>query len=172
MTEPGFHQAAPEVFYAKNEFGVAQPGAVALIKRIASASPRKRCRICFHPDQDAAAQEMLIAMHHSSYVRPHRHFGKTETLTVLEGRATALLFDDRSNVTERLPMGPYGSGRAFFYRMPTGVFHTLLFESEWLIYLETTTGPFDPEKSEGAPWAPPESDFAAGTAYIGTLGIC
>lgn len=165
-----FRQVAPEVFYAEDSFAVAGQEAVELLKRVAPASPRKRCRICFHPDQQAAAQEMLIAMHGSSYVRPHRHFGKTETLTVLEGQATALLFEEQGTVRERLPMGPYGTPRAFFYRMPEGIFHTLSFESEWLIYLETTTGPFDPAKSEAADWAPPESDPRAGVAYLGQLG--
>ena len=164
-----FRQVAPEVFYATKPFAVAGTEAVALLKEIAPTTPRRRCRICFHPDAEAAAQEMLIAMHSSSYVRPHRHHGKSETLTVLEGRATTVLFDTAGMVTRWLPMAPYGSGAAFFYRMPEGVFHTLLFETEWLIYLETTTGPFDPSRSEAAPWAPPESDPSAGHAYLANL---
>ena len=72
-------------------------------------------------------------------------------------------------MTQRLQMGPYGSGRAFFYRMPTTVFHTIIFETEWLVYLETTTGPFEPSESEGAPWAPPQNAPEAGLAYLATL---
>lgn len=164
-----FREIAQGVHYANDRFAVASDEAVQFIKRVAPFTPRKRCRICFHPDSDAPAQEMLIAMHASSYLCPHRHLGKTETLNVLEGEATTLLFDEAGAVTRRLPMGPYGSGRAFFYRMPEQVFHTLIFESEWLIYLETTTGPFEPAQSEAAPWAPPESDPGAGHVYLSTL---
>lgn len=170
MTIPGnYRQIAPEVYYTTTAFSAAGEEAVALLKGVAAGTPRRRCRICFHPDQDAPAQEMLIAMHRSSYVRPHRHFTKSETLTCLEGTVTTLLFDEAGAVTERVPMGPYGSGRAFFYRMPAGVFHTIHFETEWFIYLETTTGPFDRSDSEGAPWAPPETDPAGGHAYLAGL---
>ncbi|MBP5855636.1 WbuC family cupin fold metalloprotein [Marivibrio halodurans] len=161
-----FRQVAAEVYYSVDSFATAGPEAVAMIKRIALESPRKRCRICFHPGPEATAQEMLIAMAGRSYVRPHRHFGKSETLTVLEGSATALLFGESGEVTRRVPMGPHGQGRTFFYRMPEGIFHTLDFESDIFVYLETTTGPFDPAKSEGAAWAPPESDPEAGFDFI------
>lgn len=146
------------MFYAEHSFAVAGQEAVELLKRVAPASPRKRCCICLYPDQQAAAQEMLIAMHSNSYVQPHRHFGKTETVTVLEGQATELLFEERGMVRERLPMGRYRTPRAFFYRMPEGIFHTLSFESEWLIYLETTTGPFDLAKFEAADGAAPNTN--------------
>lgn len=142
---------------------------MAFLKEVAAGTLRRRCRICFHPDPDAPAQEMLIAMHRSSYVRPHRHFTKSETLTALEGTVTTLLFDEGGAVTTRLPLGPFGGGRAFFYRMPAGVFHTISFETEWFIYLETTMGPFDPADSEAAPWAPPETDADAGHAYLAGL---
>ncbi|MCR9219895.1 MAG: WbuC family cupin fold metalloprotein [Alphaproteobacteria bacterium] len=170
MIEAGrYRQVADEVFYATDPFATAGPEAIELIKQTALASPRRRARICFHPDPQAAAQEMLIAMGGASYVRPHRHFGKSETLTVLEGAATALLFDEAGSVTQRAPMGSYGSGRPFFYRMPPDVFHTLIFECEMFVYLETTTGPFDPAMSEGAQWAPPESDPEAGRAFLSRL---
>ncbi len=164
-----FRAVAPEVFYASEPFAVAGPEAVELIKRAALSTPRRRCRICFHSVPQDRAQEMLIAMHCSSYVRPHRHLKKTETLTILEGAATALLFDEAGIVIQRLLMKPYGSEQPFFYRMPQRVFHTLRFEHEWTLYLETTTGPFDPISSEAAPWAPPENDSIAGLAYLDSL---
>jgi len=165
----GFRQVAPEVYYASTAFAAAGPEAVGLIKKIAGSTPRRRCRICFHPDPAAPAQAMLIAMHASSYVRPHRHFTKSETLTALEGTATTLLFDTAGAVTERVPMAPFGTDRAFFYRMPEMIFHTLIFETDWFVYLETTTGPFDPTDSEGAAWAPPESNPDAGHSYLNGL---
>ncbi len=164
MSEPlpaGFRFATPEVLYTESAFVVAGPAEVALLKRIAPGTARKRCRLCAHPGPHAAQHEMLIVMRGDSYVPPHRHWGRTETLTVLEGSADALIFDESGTVTEVVRMAPYHEAGRFFYRMPAGLFHALVFRSDWLVYLETTSGPFDPAHSETAPWAPPEGDPAA-----------
>lgn len=160
---------SPEVIHSDGGFLAADDSIIALLKDQARASPRRRCRLCFHADVDSAQQEMLIVMHRTSYVQPHRHFGKTETLTVVEGTCDALIFDDAGRVTEAVVMSPAAGGGSFFYRMPEGIFHTLIFRSEWLVFLETTIGPFDRAKSESAAWAPPETDVAAGHAYLASL---
>lgn len=169
LEELKLKQVAPEVLYATEPFATAGPAAVSLIKTLAGQAPRQRCRICFHPSPDAPSHEMLIAMSGASYVRPHRHGAKTETLLVLEGAATAHLFDENGRQTDALPLKPFGHGEAFFYRMPAGIFHTLTFQSDWFVYLETTLGPFDAASSEAAPWAPPEDDQDAGRAYLAGL---
>jgi cupin fold WbuC family metalloprotein len=112
---------------------------------------------------------MLIVMNRASYVRPHRHKGKLETLTIVEGKCDAILFDAAGKVTEVVAMSPATEGGSFFYRMPGGLFHTLLFRSEWLVFLETTIGPFDRSTTEVAEWAPPETDAVAGHAYLSGL---
>lgn len=161
---PGFRYETPEVIYpetAGRGFVTAGAGEVALLKRLAPSTARKRCRLCAHPAPDATQQEMLIVMRGDSYVRPHRHRDKSETLTVLEGAADALIFDEAGTVIEVIHMAPYAEGGRFFYRMPAGLFHGLVFRSNWLVYLETTCGPFDPAASEAAPWAPAEGDAGA-----------
>jgi cupin fold WbuC family metalloprotein len=112
---------------------------------------------------------MLIVMHRDSYVRPHRHSGKVETLMVVEGEADTLLFDASGRVTAQIPMSSPSQGGHFFYRMPPETFHTLRFSSEWFVFVETTIGPFRMELSEGAGWAPPESDPAAGHDFLRRL---
>lgn len=168
----GYRLVAPEVVYADGELSSvvhAGPDIVDILRERAMASPRKRCRLCTHPNPDAAQQEMLIVMSADSYVRPHRHFGKSETFTVLEGEVDALVFAEDGALSEVIAMGPYESGRQFFYRMPERVFHTMVFRTPWLVYLETTIGPFSPDSSEGAPWSPPESDPDAGQAWLAAL---
>jgi cupin fold WbuC family metalloprotein len=165
---PGFRFRTPEVIYTDRSLVLARSEEVELLKREAATTPRRRCRLCAHPGPDAAQQDMLIVMHGDSYVRPHRHFGKSETLTVLEGEAEALIFDEAGEITQVLRMTPYGHGGVFFYRMPERVFHGLVFRTEWLVYLETTAGPFDPARSEGAPWAPAEGAPEA-AAYAAAL---
>ena len=139
------------------------------LKERARLSPRSRCRLCFHASSDDLQQEMLIVMHRSSYVRPHRHLRRAETLAIIEGHGETLLFDPDGHVTDVLLMSPASERGRFFYKMPPGIFHTLIFKSEWLVFLETTIGPFDPGSSEAAPWAPPETDAAAGHAFLSGL---
>ena len=163
---PGMRQISPEIVYADDGLVYADLAVIAALKALAEASPRRRARLCAHPAPEAAQQEMLIVMQGDSYVRPHRRLSKSETLTVLEGEADALVFDARGGLTRTLRLGPSGSDRAFFYRMPAMVFHSLAFRTPWFVFLETTVGPFDPDLSEPAPWAPPESDPSAGRAFL------
>lgn len=166
---PGFRFATPEVIYTDREFVVAGAAEVALLKRQAALTPRRRCRLCAHPSPASAQHEMLIAMLGDSYVRPHRHRGRSESLTVLEGAADAVLFDPDGAIREVIRMAPHAERGRFFYRMPEGLYHGLVFRSPWFVYLETTAGPFDPACSEPAAWAPPETEVEAGRAYAAAL---
>lgn len=163
---PGVRRVSGEVLYSDRPLVSAEPELIRALQAMAEASPKRRARLCAHPDPAAEQQEMVIVMTADGYVRPHRHWGKSETLTVLEGEMDALVFDEDGQVSQVLPMAPCGAGKAFFYRMPEGVFHTLWVRSSWLVFLETTKGPFDPASSESASWAPPEEDVAAGRRFI------
>jgi cupin fold WbuC family metalloprotein len=109
---------------------------------------------------------MLIAMQAGSYVRPHRHLGRSESYHVISGAATVLLFADDGTPLERLPLGDLASGRSFFFRLDRPVFHSLVVETGPFVFHETTTGPFDPTTSQGAPWAPEERAADAGRALL------
>jgi cupin fold WbuC family metalloprotein len=163
---PGCRQVSPEVVYADPGLVVADARTVGALRAIAEAAPRRRARLCAHESAQAAQHEMLIVMAGDGYVRPHRHTAKSETFTVLEGEVDALIFDEDGAPTRKIPMGPFGTDRTFFYRMPSGLFHSLSFRTPWLVFLETTIGPFDPGSSEGAPWAPAEDEPLAGRQFI------
>lgn len=165
-SDRSFVAVSPEVFYSDGAFLAVSHCDVDFLKSAALATPRKRARLCFHSSHEDAQQEMLIVMHRDSYVCPHRHIRKVETLAIVEGSCDALLFDTRGHLVERLSMSSPSHGEAFFYRMPPGQFHSLLFHSEWVVFVETTIGPFTPDASESAPWAPPESDPTAGSAFL------
>lgn len=164
-------EVSPEVLYSDGGFLAVDHDTLQLLKDKARLSSRRRCRLCFHASSDDLQQEMLIVMHQSSYVRPHRHLQRAETLTIVEGQCETVLFDLAGRVVDRFGMSPAAEGGFFFYKMPPGIFHTLIFQSEWLVFLETTIGPFDAASSESATWAPPESDSAAGHAFLAGLGL-
>jgi hypothetical protein len=66
-------------------------------------------------------------------------------------------------------MAPYGQGRLCYYRMPDELFHTILITSDWLVFHETTAGPFDPSRTAFPDWAPDGSDAAAASRYMARL---
>jgi cupin fold WbuC family metalloprotein len=131
-------------------------------------NPRKRARLCAHPDPADPLHEMLICLARGTYVRPHRHAGKTESFHVVEGELDVVLFRDDGAVREVIPMGPYQSGKVFFYRLAEPCFHTVLVNTPHALIHETTNGPFDPTDTEFAAWAPPEGGPAAG-AFVEQL---
>ncbi len=146
-----------EAYQSDPEDGVTHFGAseVDFIGVAAGASPRQRCRILLHPGTDAKLHSMLVAYKAGTYIRPNRHRGKDESVTVVSGECVAVFFDDSGNVTRGILMGPEKDGLAYFVRIPAGVWHTLLMLTD-CVFLESTPGPFDPADTEYAPWSPEE----------------
>jgi cupin fold WbuC family metalloprotein len=156
----------PEVYYSDDAIVTADDATIAELKRIAAQNPRLRSRLCTHPDPSSGLHEMLIVHHREAYVRPHKHFGKPESFHLIEGTARVVIFENDGKIKDVLEMGPYGSGRLCYYRMPDEVFHTILITSEWLVFHETTAGPFDPSRTAFPDWAPDGSDAGAAQGYM------
>ena len=68
-----------------------------------------------------------------------------------------VVFDETGEIVEVIRLGDYLSGRQFYYRIPDGCYHTLLIRSEWLVFHETTNGPFKKSDTVFPPWAPEET---------------
>ena len=139
--------------------------AVIRLRNEVRQSPKLRCRFCAHPSSAESLHEMLICLHANGYVRPHRHHGKTESIHVVTGFADLMLFTDDGRIDQVIPLGPYGSGRTWYLRLPNPVYHTLVLRGEDFIFQETTRGPFKSEDTEMASWAPDEKDFSSIPAY-------
>jgi cupin fold WbuC family metalloprotein len=135
------------------------------LKKQALLNPRRRIRICAHPDTTDRLHEMLIVHTRGAYVRPHKHLNKTESAHIIEGEVDVVFFEDSGAVSEVVRLGDYRSGRKFYYRVGGPVFHTFLITSEFLVFHEVTNGPFRREDTVFAPWAPEESNPAACSAF-------
>lgn len=162
---PAWREESPGIFYTDTALVTADQTAIDRLKRAAQASPLRRARLCAHPAADAVQHDMLIVSHRDTYVAPHRHLDKSETLLVIEGSAKVLLFDESGQPTRAFTMAPAATGKPFFYRMPARAFHSLLIESEFLVFVESTKGPFRREDSENAPWAPGPQDAEGGRQF-------
>lgn len=134
------------------------------IDRLKSDVPltrRKRIRVLVHPGTSHSLHEMLVVYTKATYVRPNLHLGKDESLHILEGEADFVFFDENGSVIKVVQLSASDPAKDFFIRVPQGVFHTIVMNSEMLVIHEATPGPFLPADTLWAPWAPVDSDREA-----------
>jgi cupin fold WbuC family metalloprotein len=162
-------QKSPEVFLAEGPISEVGAGEINILKAAVKASPRKRARINAHPDGEDALHEMIIAIDASSYIRPHKHPGKSEAFHIVEGEVDIVVFKDDGEIDRIIRLAAPGSGRAFYYRMSKPFFHTLIIHSDVLIVHEITNGPFRPEGTLFADFAPDDSETLKAKAYQSDL---
>lgn len=129
-----------------------------------------RVRICAHLSDSDRLHEMLMGFSNTTYVRPSLHVDKDESLFILAGFATYYFFDAAGNIVDAVPLGPLGSSRSFYCRIPANTYHTLVVESDTIVVKETTSGPFERSATEYAPWAPDGTDPSAAADYLAGLG--
>jgi cupin fold WbuC family metalloprotein len=142
---------------------------VDFLKKGAGQNQRNRIRLCAHGSTDDSLHEMFIVHTKETYVRPHRHLGKSEALHVIEGTVDLVTFDDTGDITGVTSMGDYQSGRTFYHRLSEPAFHTLLITSDVVVFHEITNGPFDRADTIWAPWAPEDSDIESVNIYTEKL---
>ena len=156
----------PEVLVADEPIVQVSRPDVEFLKVSAVQNERKRIRLCAHPDVDDRLHEMLIVHAKETYVRPHKHLNKTESVHIIEGLVDVIVFDETGNICEVIRMADYASGHRFYYRMSSPYYHTLLIRSDVLVFHETTNGPFVRTDTVFAPWSPEKSDSAAVKEYM------
>jgi len=147
-----------EVLYPATDFVAIASSELEELKHLASLNSRKRVRFCAHCSPEERVHEMFIVHARDCYVRPHRHLGKSESMTILEGSADVVLFRADGAILNVFEAGSPVSGRTFYYRLDLPVFHSLLITSDYLIFHEVTEGPFRRKTTEFPEWAPPDGD--------------
>jgi cupin fold WbuC family metalloprotein len=140
---------------------------IALVKAAALESPKGRARINMHPDADDLLHEMIIAVRKDSYIRPHRHPGKSEAFHLVDGAVDIVVLDESGDIVQVVPLTADGSG-PFYYRMSKPFFHTLLIRSDIIVVHEITNGPFIAGATNFASFAPEEGSADA-PSYIAEL---
>jgi cupin fold WbuC family metalloprotein len=162
-------QKSPEVFLAEGPIAAVGEGEITTLKAAVKASSKGRARINAHPDGDDALHEMIIAIDASSYIRPHKHPGKSEAFHIIEGEVDIVVFEDNGEIDCVVQLGAPGGQRSFYYRMSNAFFHTLIIRSNLLIVHEITNGPFRPEATVFADFAPEDSEPQNTAAYRADL---
>lgn len=162
-------QISEEVFYSEDQFKRVGRSQLDLLKQKAEVTSRCRSRLCVHENIDDVFHEMFIVHEYETYVRPHKHIGKTESFSVIEGTVEMIFFDAEGVITSVIEMGSYSSGKEFYCRIPEGQYHTMLITSEFLVFHEGILGPFDKEKTIFASWAPEEKESQLSGEFIKRL---
>ena len=159
-----------EVFITNDDIAKVDRSDIEWLKAQAAKNPRERVRLCAHLDAGDAVHEMLIVHTKNTYIRPHKHPGKTESFHLIEGALDIVVFEDSGEIREHIPMGDYASGGRFFWRLSTSYFHTVIPRSDVVVFHETTSGPFVRETSKAdADWSPDENDNEANTRFMAEL---
>lgn len=73
-----------------------------------------------------------------------------------------IFLDEAGAVSDVVKLGDERSGRDFYNRVGTRLYHALVISSEFLVFHEITNGPFRRKETIFAPWKPEDSDPVAG----------
>lgn len=129
-------------------------------------TPKKRIRINIHASPKDRIHEMFIVICKDTYIRPHKHLLKKESYHVIEGRATNVLFDEKGTIRKAISMSDYASGSDFYYKLNEPLYHCLVIQSDYFVFVEVTNGPFRKTDNIFAPWSPDEKDIRAVKSYL------
>lgn len=124
------------------------------LQSIALSNITGKSRICSHKNIEEKLHEMFIFHKKDYYVRPHRHFNKSESILILEGSADLVLFDEKGDIQNVIHLENFSSGNVFYHRIDEPIFHMIIIRSKFIVFYEATSGPFNRKDTEFAPWSP------------------
>lgn len=158
------------IFYADEQIIKVNRQDVEFLKEKAHVSKTVRSRLCMHKNVDAKLHEMFIVHFRDTYVRPHKHLTKSESIHIIEGLADLIIFDNEGEITDVVSLGEYNSGEYFYYRMDEDFYSTIMINSDICVFHETTKGPFDRQKNTvPAAWSPSVEEHELVKKYMHNL---
>jgi len=158
-----------EVFYSKNKVEFINSNHINFLKKNVKFARRKRARICMHKNDKSKLHEMIIILSKDTYIRPHKHIDKSESLHVIEGSADVIFFDNKGIILKKERLGGSQKNANFFYRVSSSIFHTFKIRSKFFIFHESTEGPFIKNKTKYADWSPNENDVFEAKKFMKSI---
>ena len=159
-----FEKRTDEIEFNSEDLVFLDSGWIDRAKAIASKNKKKKFRTCFHFDESDDVHEMFIVHCKETYVRPHKHITRYESLQILEGVGTVIIFSDDGKITQVQTVGDISSPHPFYYYMRRAAYHTILIHTDFLIFKETTQGPFNPKDTVFPGWAPSDVEDSVTTS--------
>ncbi|MGY4257804.1 cupin fold WbuC family metalloprotein [Bradyrhizobium sp. USDA 4516] len=125
-----------------------------MLKAALPASPKRHVRINPQPNAEDGVIESIFAFDRNTYIRPHKHPGRSEAYHIIAGEMDAVLFSDAGEIKRIVRLGPLGDKHPFYYRLTAPIFHTVIIRSDILLMHEIVEGPRGPGATEWAEFAP------------------
>lgn len=155
-----------EVFYTKsNEISFINNSYIKFLKKKVLNTKKRRARICLHKNEKDRLHEMIIILSKETYIRPHKHLNKAESLHVIDGVADVIFFDNKGKVLKKVKL----SKTNFFYRLTSSKYHTFKIKTKNFIFHETTEGPLIRNRTVYAKWSPEENNSKKVKDYMNSL---
>jgi cupin fold WbuC family metalloprotein len=116
-----------------------------------ASSLKCNARICLHASPGDALHDMIIVEWRDSYIPPHYHQTKKETIMPMIGSLAAYAFDDDGTVESDIILVAND-----LFSVEPGKYHLITTIGDFCAYREIKPGPFIRRgDSTFAPWAPP-----------------
>ena len=150
-----------EVYLAPGPIAAIGNAEIEFLRRKVASNQKGRVRINFHQNNSNLLHEMMIAIRPDSYIRPHKHPGKSESFHIIYGAVDIVVFEDDGTIREVVSLAARDEAKAFYYHMSRPFFHTLIISSDLLVVHEITNGPFFKDDTVFGNFAPTESASAS-----------
>ncbi len=119
------------------------PALAAELLEKAAVAPRRRTHFNLHDSTDEPINRLAVAVLPESRFPAHRHSGKWELFTILQGKMALFLYDDAGNIIGRHTLGE----DVYTVEIPAGVWHNYVALAPSLA-LEVKAGPYEPLSPE------------------------
>ncbi len=131
---------------------------ILFLKEEAKKDKLGRSRICLHSDNNELIHEMLIVQLKDTYIQPHKHIGKSESFHIIEGSMYVIIFNEQGKIKKifYLDANTQTPNSSIIYRLSKDYWHSILPCSNFVVFHETTNGPFNPAQTQFPYWAPDE----------------
>jgi cupin fold WbuC family metalloprotein len=164
-----FKKLNDEVYIACGRYKLLKKDSFNVLEKKATHNKRNRIRICIHDNIQEIIHEMFIVHFKNTYIRPHKHIGKSESFYIIEGTADIVFFSEKGLISEIIHMGDYSSGEVFYYKIEKPIYHSMVITSDSLIFHEVTRGPFQRADTVFAQWSPEDGDKLKINKYIASI---
>ena len=133
------------VIKGESDVQVVGSGTIAMLKTMAEGAPNKSARMLLHESTDSTVQEMVIVFHRDGGFPPHKHpKGKCESYHIIEGEMDVRIYSDQGKCIQSIRLSEAGPAR--LYRIRGGIYHQPIAVTEWVVYHEVFTGPYNKER--------------------------
>ena len=139
------NNSSDNVLYDSSDIYFLEEDNIRKLKEIAANHPLKRSRVCLHESSESFVHEMIIVAHSSTLLAPHQHpENKPESYHVLEGELQVNIFDDEGKLIKEKKL--FANRHPRMYRITGKVWHQPIPLTEWVVYHEVATGPFNKDE--------------------------